>query len=646
MIPKEKQKGIQNLKILLFMSNFIRILIQQKYCIPNIQIKNSTKKNSNKPNYTNLRNASVDQYLNVQFDLIKNKPNSFHSLACSQSKYQNYLLIHGLNQKKVIEIHYFLKKIMNCTYHIKKEVQFICKASHKCKFQRKLCTECLYEHEVDIKQTVPIDKFVEQLIKKLKESKLDETSELNNQRMKFKSLVSQVQNMMKKMWEDLTISINQVYDIIEQENKSYINLINENTNLAEASYTDLEKLLQILEGNTLNYWNTQKDLYLINLEKAKNWLSSEVTAFNEKIQKELTPLINCKINHQIQTYQDHLQQLIQLQQGQEQQIKSVPQFKIKPFTYQIIKQNSIPQTQSCWAVAFNKDCSIVAATCDELIKIYEFKQGKLKQIQVLNDHQRRVCNLLFLKKSNQLISGDFNGSILIWSINNNNQWICSQTLKQHDDRIHCLIMNNYENIIVSSSEDKTIKFWIKQNGWALQQTNTSHKGSVYQLSLIGQKNKVISCGNDKLILILEYSEQNKRWAIVQNIQVDQYGLRLCFVNDNLFTFQPHKGNLIHVYELNIVSKQFTKTKQISLDQSDGDSILFFPQQYIKPKQLLVSKHSNINLIRKIENDEFKVEQSIEFGTNQLYGQMSDDGEYLITWDDKSKEIQIRRYIEK
>ncbi|CAD8130280.1 unnamed protein product [Paramecium sonneborni] len=96
------------------------------------------------------------------------------------------------------------------------------------------------------------------LIKKLKESKLDETSELTNQTMNFKSIVSKVESMMKKIWEDLTKSINEIYDIIEHENKSYINLINDNINLAESSYTDLEKLVQIIEGNSLNQCNTQK----------------------------------------------------------------------------------------------------------------------------------------------------------------------------------------------------------------------------------------------------------------------------------------------------------------------------------------------------------------------------------------------------
>ncbi|CAD8130328.1 unnamed protein product [Paramecium sonneborni] len=80
---------------------------------------------------------------------------------------------------------------MNCTYHIQKQASSICKAPHKCQCQRKLCVECLYDHGVDIiKQTVSIDRFRTMVIKKLQESKLDETSEITSQRMNFKFIIS------------------------------------------------------------------------------------------------------------------------------------------------------------------------------------------------------------------------------------------------------------------------------------------------------------------------------------------------------------------------------------------------------------------------------------------------------------------------
>ncbi|CAD8145706.1 unnamed protein product [Paramecium pentaurelia] len=98
-------------------------------------------------------------------------------------------------------------------------------------------------------------------------------------------------------------------------------------------------------------------------------------------------------------------------------------------------------------------------------------------------------------------------------------------------------------------------------------------------------------------------------------------------------------------EMNSLSKQFTKTKHITLNEGN-DSYELFHQQFIRQKQLIVNKHCNyVNLIRKTQKGEFKVEQSIQFNTQRLYGQMSDDGEYLITWDYQSNEIQIRKYKE-
>ncbi|CAD8201390.1 unnamed protein product [Paramecium pentaurelia] len=269
----------------------------------------------------------------------------------------------------------------------------------------------------------------------------------------------------------------------------------------------------------------------------------------------------------------------------------------------------------------------------------------MKQIQVLNEHQKWVLTLNFMQKSNQLISGDGHGGgfIVIWSINNNNQWVCSQKIIGHSNQINCLILNNYEDLFISSSHDYTIKFWIKKNEWICQQTITDHTSPVYQISLNDQQDQFISSGSDYKILVIKYSEQSKRWIVIQNIKIDCIGFRLSFINNNLFTFQPQNANLIHFYEMNSECKLFTKSKDITVNQGN-DSCSLFPQQFIEDKQVLVSKHDKyVNFIRKTEKDEFKVEQSIQFNTNALFGQLSDDGEYFITWDEQSKEIQIRKY---
>ncbi|CAD8142207.1 unnamed protein product [Paramecium pentaurelia] len=160
---------------------------------------------------------------------------------------------------------------------------------------------------------------------------------------------------------------------------------------------------------------------------------------------------------------------------------------------------------------------------------------------------------------------------------------------------------------------------------------------VSPLSLNEQQNQVISYGNDGLILVIEQSERNKNF--------DCLGNRLCFLNDNLFTFQPQSGILMYVYEMNSVSKQFVKSKDIGLNQGNEGNCLF-PQLFINQKQLLVKKHDiYVNLKGITEHAEFKIEKSIQFDTNVLFGQLIVNGEYMITLDESSYEIYIRRFRE-
>ncbi|CAD8204816.1 unnamed protein product [Paramecium pentaurelia] len=371
--------------------------------------------------------------------------------------------------------------------------------------------------------------------------------------------------------------------------------------------------------------------------------------------EEVKPIINLTFYKQIKQQQENLdclqQQLIQQQTKQIQQQNQIiqdnhHQSNLKRFNYNLIQKYYIQQWEYCYAIAINQDNSIVLAGCDSKIKIFEFKQEQLIQIQLLSDHQSNVTTLNFMKKSNQFISGSSDNSIIIWSMDQHNQWICSQKLNEHKDLINCLLLNNNEDIIISGSNDKSIKFWIKQNEWICSQTITDHTDDVLGLSLNEKQNRVISCDKDKLILIIEQSSQDQKWSIIQQIIVDEWGLRLCFIIDNLFIFQPYHQEKMHVYELNNNNKQYSKTKEIAVKCGNNSCYYWFPQQYIKSKCLFVNKNGqNVNLIRKNQNGDFITQQSIEFKHYYIFGQMSENGEYLITWDYDSKAIQIRKYDE-
>ncbi|CAD8069663.1 unnamed protein product [Paramecium sonneborni] len=348
----------------------------------------------------------------------------------------------------------------------------------------------------------------------------------------------------------------------------------------------------------------------------------------------------------IQIKEEEIQQ-IQMRQ-QQQQIIAQGQFKqnLNSFQFSFMEAISIKQDNWCCAITINEDNSIVIAGCDNQIKVYELKSGKLNQIQILSEHSKRVFTLNFMKQSNHFVSGSEDNTIIIWQMNQNNLWTCQQILNGHSSYICCLLVNNNEDLIISGSQDKSIKFWDKQKGWLCKQIIYDHTNWVFSLSLNEQQDLLISCSEDSKILIIEQSQKDKKWKVVQKIKVDQFGYRLCFIDNYQFVFQPRANDQLHIYEIND-NKQFVKAKQIQVQTRSNCCYCLFPQQYIKLKGILVNKNGDkINFIRKKLSGEFIVEQYIELGNCHLYGSLSDDGEYLITWDYSSKEIQIRKCNEK
>ncbi|CAD8127277.1 unnamed protein product [Paramecium sonneborni] len=320
--------------------------------------------------------------------------------------------------------------------------------------------------------------------------------------------------------------------------------------------------------------------------------------------------------------------------------------------YRFIQQCSITQQDYCYAIAINQDQSIVIAGCLSKIQIYQFQNTQLSITQVITQHTDDVNCLIFMKQTNLFLSGSDDKSIRIWEMKQNNQWSCQQKLDGHLGSIFCLIYNKTEDLIISGSLDKTIKFWGKiknqnnrsfqfwgkQKEWLCTQTITTHRSYVFSLCLNESSTKLISCGRDHLILVIQ--KENENWVVHQTITVEQYGLRVCFINDHTFTFQPRNHNKVHIYQMQDMN--YIKTKEIFINNGNNCDCLF-PQQFIKQKSILVIKNgSNLNFIKVNPNSEFILEHSIEFNTHFTYGTLSDDGKYLLSWDSYTQELKIRR----
>ncbi|CAD8092870.1 unnamed protein product [Paramecium primaurelia] len=175
-----------------------------------------------------------------------------------------------------------------CTEHHQQPFNLICVAQHYC--QRKLCSECQHEHGVDSKQILSIHKFQDKLKKRVEKFNLiTQISQQNytSLHLNFKSLLVQSEEMIKNMYQNLTQSINKIFDMVEQEDQYYHNLLSQFTNPLELSYIEINKLVQILKEKTLENWNSQKEQYLSQLNKVRQWLDIEMSNFVGKFNRDL-----------------------------------------------------------------------------------------------------------------------------------------------------------------------------------------------------------------------------------------------------------------------------------------------------------------------------------------------------------------------
>ncbi|CAD8075044.1 unnamed protein product [Paramecium sonneborni] len=510
--------------------------------------------------------------------------------------------------------------------------------------ERLLCAECLENTNIDGKAI-----GLNQIVSLIEENQVEKMEKVQNTISNQINLIESLNCIIDQMKQQLIQQLDQLISImmgwVQNLQQQY----------SQYSFYDELDIMLLKENQT--YCNKQ----LIQIWKTNLCWTSKVypklEQFNQFKEynkcKEL--LSSLELGYQQFTQTEQEQQIKIYQQNQDinsantlinippfQMIKSSLQSNLKPFTYQQIQQSPIKQNEVCYAIAVNNNCSIMVAGCNQYIKLFEFNQGILKQVQLLTEHAGNISTLNFMKRTNNFISGSCDSQIIIWVRNNNNQWISQQKLNGHTSYINCLILNNNEDTIISGSDDKSIKFWIKENQWLSSQTITDHNEDRDGLSINDDQNKIISCRQDKLILVIEQSIQKKQWIVIQKIELEYAGVRLCFIDNNTFTGYHWGEHYMNVYEMNNTNKQYTRTKKILFN--GGLDCYYFPQKYIKQKCILVTKNSqNISLIRRNQNGEFIVEQSIPFKTHEIFACMTDDGQYLITWDSNSKEYQIRCY---
>ncbi|CAD8060853.1 unnamed protein product [Paramecium primaurelia] len=325
------------------------------------------------------------------------------------------------------------------------------------------------------------------------------------------------------------------------------------------------------------------------------------------------------------------------------------QSKEKQFKYELLPQRIYLQQKMCWAIAINHNNKFLVTGAESNINVFQFNNGEIKKIQIIQKHQSWITTLNFCNQMSLIISGS--SCVKIWSQNLLSNPKCLFVLSEHSSMIQCIVYRYYNpSIIISGSRDSTIKFWYqKELQWICQQTIKEHSNSVAALSLNQEGNVLISCGDDHQILIIKYID-NQKWKIIQKIQGQ--GVRLSFITKETFAFQSWQSNKLLLYKFEQQTGLYLKTKELQIKGSQQFCTFLFPCVYIPSKLIFLSKNGyNLNIIRfNTSNFDGHLEQAIEFDypnnwLGNIFGTMSEDGEYLITWDSKSKQLQIRQYKE-
>ncbi|CAK58253.1 unnamed protein product (macronuclear) [Paramecium tetraurelia] len=334
-------------------------------------------------------------------------------------------------------------------------------------------------------------------------------------------------------------------------------------------------------------------------------------------------------------------------QLQPQNLQSINQNTLQPpFKYEII--NSVTE-ERVETFAFNVDYTRVAAGFfnSNKINIYEFNQGQIVKIEELRDHEEYIICLKFFKKSNSLVSGSYDKTIIIWEITNNNLWGLKFKLKGHEQGIFCLAINNNENQIMSSSGgsgsgDYSIKVWDKDKEWQCIQT-LSHKFEISSISLSQSNEYLVSCSRkDNSIQIFKFQDN---WSLFQKLDIDEWGVKVCFLEDLTFAFQPFNNKKMQIFSINDSNDQFIKIQDVQVE-AGNECYFHFPLQFIQQKQMIIDRNgSKVNFIKKQENESYVTQLVLDYETSRIFGTMTDDGKYLMTWDNKSSQIQIRQYKE-
>ncbi|CAD8149948.1 unnamed protein product [Paramecium pentaurelia] len=290
------------------------------------------------------------------------------------------------------------------------------------------------------------------------------------------------------------------------------------------------------------------------------------------------------------------------------------------------------QEDICIAIAIDYKQQIMASGCKNIIKLWNFQIGQISQITQLEGHKDLITCLIFSKKSRSLISASQDCQIRLWKQNINESWSSSQSSQEHLGCINCIIMNYSEELLFTGSSDLSIKVWkinIDLNELKLLYQLNKHTKNIIGLTLTPNENVLASSGLDNQIIIWCKSQQES-------------GCRLSFINDNKLIWVSRSNEVMHIFQAQDgIFRENTKQK-LNLNCSPMCHEQFnFPIYYNQESKIIALKNKfHFYIIKEQLDGHFQILQSIELLSTTTYGTVTNDGRFIVLWNNVSKSYQI------
>ncbi|CAD8215324.1 unnamed protein product [Paramecium octaurelia] len=528
---------------------------------------------------------------------------------------------------------------------IENEKDFCCYQGHKLpvvtialdpqlkRNQRLLCTECLENADLDAK-VVGLKKMIS-LIEEAQLKKMEKVDYIIDKQIK---LIEQLHSIIDQMRSYAIQQFDSQITII----KEWIRNLQQQRSQSQYSfYGQLE--IMIINQNKIDD-NSQQLIHEIQ-QTNHCWTSKlypKLELFNKFIEYQKCKELFSKLEQSTQTLTINQQQQQQIKIDQlnhdEQESLQKSQIKLK-----LIDQ-SLKQNDRCNTIIFDSSGSIMVSTQNEDIKVWSFLNGTIKLVKTLQEHTDWVQCLVYSKKKNSFISCSLDKTIRCWQSMNQTEWISSQPYEQHTDSVTCIVLNQNEDLLFSGSRDKSIKVWkvdFNQNNLVFLYSLDKHNNKVVSLSLNQSENQLVSCADGQNeIIIWERREKDKfefKYFVKQSI--NDFGLKVKFIKENQFIWITGDKQLdrLYVFELKqgVYQENQDKTIQFITNNEIYDEYRF-PIIYNKERNLIVVRHKKyIYIIREINDGNYKIEDQLNCDTYFIYGNITNNGQYLVYWDGKN-----------